>query len=115
MPLRGFAIRGIVLVLPGILLLAGGPSPAQQFPQEIRTTADYVFQQLYPDTWMMLMICSFLVCLPGLLFVVWADYLAEVTFARVPLNTTPAVIWRVLGYIVALVAGAFALARMVEQ
>ena len=41
-----------------------------------------------------------------------ADYLAEITFARLlPLNATPGVIWRVLGYVVGLGASWLALMR----
>ena len=43
-----------------------------------------------------------LICLPGLVFVLGTEYLAEITFWWVPLNRTPGVIWRELGYVVAL-------------
>ncbi len=113
MSLRSFLIRGVILILPGVFLLAGGPSPVRGTPPEILDLADVVAEKLYPDDWITLLICSVLICLPGVLFVAGADYLEQITFWRIPLNTTPGRIWRALGYILAVAAAVLALTRVI--
>lgn len=106
-------MRVVVLILPGVFLLAGGPSPARRTPPEILDMGDMVAAQLYPDDWVTLPICSILICLPGVLFVMGADYLEEITFWRIPVNTTPAVMWQGIGYFFAVAAAAVALMRLI--
>lgn len=113
MSLRSFLIRAVILILPGVFFLAGGPSPVRGTAPEILDLADVVAENLYPDDWVTLFICSVLICLPGVLFVVGADYLEEIAFWRIPVNTTPGAIWRGLGYILAVAAAALALVRLI--
>ncbi len=59
--------------------------------------------------------CSFLICLPGYLLWVGADVLAEVTFAKVPLTTTPSVIWKVVAVVVAIALAAGMVERILAS
>jgi len=119
MPLRSFLIRAVPLILPGLLLLVGGrsaPTPPSVPGAVLPRTAliDLIANALYPDNVLALMACSVLICLPGAIFVLGADYLAEVVFWRFPLNTTPGIIWRVVGYLIAVAATVLALGRVLE-
>jgi hypothetical protein len=111
--LRSFVIQVVILIFPGVLLLAGGRSPPRATPPEILDLADMVAAHLYPDDWVTLPICSILICLPGVFFVTGADYLEEITFWRIPVNTTPAVMWRGIGHVFAVGAAAVALIRLI--
>ncbi|RJP31911.1 MAG: hypothetical protein C4547_14705 [Phycisphaerales bacterium] len=108
-------VIGVVpLVSPAVLMLAGGRSPVRSAAQ---LASDYpattpVLDALYPDNWTALVVCSILICVPGIGCVVGADYLAEVTFWRVNLNTTPSGVWRVAGYLIALAANWLAFSRL---
>lgn len=99
--------------MPGVFLLAGGRSAVRGTAPEILDLADVVAEKLYPDDWATLLVCSVLICLPGVVFVVGADYLEQVTFWRIPLNTTAGAIWRGLGYILAVGAAVLALMRLI--
>lgn len=80
--------------------------------RQVRTLVDAVIDRLYPDNWLSLLACSALVCLPGPILVLGADYLSEITFARYhDVNTTPASIWRILGYLLSLGLAIYAIHR----
>jgi hypothetical protein len=103
----------VIFVLPGVLLLAGGTSAAPYQPQIGAGIGDFAGALLHPDDWPTLLVCSVLICLPGWLFYIGADFLAELTFAHLlPLNSTPAVFWRVTGYLVAILAACAAAGRL---
>ena len=110
---RSFIFRVVILVMPAVLLLAGGRSPTRATPPEILDLSDMVAAQLYPDRWATLLICAVLICVPGLLLVTGADYLEQITFWRVPLNTTPAALWKGFGYVLAICASVLALIRFI--
>jgi hypothetical protein len=109
-----FILRLSFFAIPGVLLLLGGLSEPVR-SEEARNMFDLIAQQLHPDSWPALLICSVLICLPGVLFYVGADYLAEMTFARVPLKTTPAIIWHVVAFVVTLALAWYALQRMLSS
>lgn len=101
---------------PGIALLAGGTSPPRAFPKdEIDGLGDVIYIALYPDDVPSLFLCAVLICLPGPVLIWLADYLEEVPFARLPLNTTPAIIWVVLGWVVCGLLAIWAVARAVNS
>lgn len=106
-------VRVCTLLSPGIILIAGGRSPKRASVLEPTTLSDLILDWLYPDRWGALLICGVLVCLPGFLFVVGADFLAEITFWRVPVTQTPGTLWRGIGYFLALGAAVMALARLI--
>ncbi|MCP4589585.1 MAG: hypothetical protein GY842_02460 [bacterium] len=111
-----FLARSVPLVLPGLLLLAGGrsaPQPVRGPGAALPPTGlmDLVIEALYPDSTLTLLACSVLICAPGLVLVLGADYIGEIVFWRVPLAKTPGVIWRVLGYGIALSLAGFAMLR----
>lgn len=105
-------LRIAVFALPGVLLLVGGRSPEHNEIEDPRSLGELLATGLYPDNWATLIVCSILLCLPGWLLYRGADYLAEITFFRVPLRTTPAIIWRILGYVIAVGAAFLALQRV---
>jgi len=116
MLLRTFILRLLVFALPGILILAGGRSPTQAAKAHPTSMGDLVANALYPDNWGALVVCAVLICMPGVLIYAGADYLAEVTFWRgIPLEKTPAIIWRITGYVVTLGAALLALQRLVPS
>lgn len=90
----------IFFCLPGMLLIAGGRSaPLGATKEPPRDMVDLLGRELYPDRWWTLLVCAGLICLPGWAFYAGAGYLAEVTFARVPLQRTPEAIWHVVGFL----------------
>jgi len=112
--LRSSLVPVVIFVLPGILLLAGGTSAPLDSEPAVNSAGQFFSEKLHPDNWPALLICSVLICLPGWMFYAGAEYLAEVAFAHlIPLNTTPAIIWRVLGYVVAMFASFYAFGRLV--
>ena len=111
--LRSPIVRLVVFTLPGILLLAGGRTTTPYEPSDLPRSPDFLFEKLHPDNWPALILCSVLICLPGWLMYAGAEYLAEVTFARLMhVNTTPEIIWRILGFLIAFGAAFCALVRL---
>ncbi len=112
--LRSPILRIFIFALPGILLLAGGTTATPYVPSPVpNLITNGVASLLHPDNWPALFACSILICLPGYLLYVGADYLAEVTAARMmPADTTSAVVFRVVAYLIALAAAYYALARL---
>ena len=83
-------LKHVLLVLPGILIIVAGRKQPMTSPPEIVRMHDAVVNWFYPDSFVKLVLCAMVICVPGSLFVVGADYLGEVTFARLPVSETPA-------------------------
>ena len=114
---RSQVIRTIVFWLPGVLLVAGGRNTPLAAPVGARTwyLLVIVYEKVYPDDWVSLCICAVLLCAPGALMYVGADYLAELPSDGFPPRPAPAVLWRALGYLWAIGGATIALFRLVGE
>lgn len=111
MTLKQLIFRIIIFALPGIFLLAGGVSPAHQLGEPYEEIICYL--RIHPHTFNALIYYSILVCLPGIFFILAADYLAEVTMIHgIPLNTTPSAFWVGSGYLYIIVFSLIAVSRI---
>jgi len=107
MTLKSFIIRLVYFTLPGFLMLLGGPVKGVTEP------ASGVARVFLPISWPGTFVSSVLICLPGIVFVFAADFLAEITWARgVPLNTTPGRFWVATGYVFAFAMSVITFARL---
>ena len=109
---RVLIIRFLIFAVPGVLLLAGGPSPPRKTAPAEWHLSDLLAHRLFLENWPGLIISAVLICLPGMLLFVGADFLAEISFVRVPLKKTPSSFWTVMAYLVVFACSFLALARL---
>ncbi len=115
MTLSSFLVRAAIFAMPGLLLIAGGPSPAMPNADPPIGLGGAFAQTLTPCNWYKLLLCAGLICLPGLASYLLSDFLAEIKYARLhALRRTPGIVWIALGYVLAMGLSVLALIRAVH-